>query len=217
MGSIKKLQKVKEASHPKPKHMRLKLKVSSTSIIFQSEIFKHCQKWKSCISEIIIAMVNDMTMCYSGEEAPAFVGTCHCCTDPWLRSPPPSRQTRRPPTPPSLSPWPSSHFHPSPISSGLLRPYKAVSRTNTRALTDLSLLRTAVSHLYEVSAHSEMRKEGRWRRHLLSLKNTSSILWQILQMFCNPESSHKVKILCLEIVHPFQILLQNLCNKSRSD
>ena len=78
---------------------------------------------------------------------PAFVGTCHCCTDPWLRSPPPSRPTRRPPTPPSLSTWPSSpltsHFHPSPISSGLLRPYKAVSRTNTRALADLSLLRTA--------------------------------------------------------------------------
>ena len=136
-------------------------------------------------------MVTDMTLCYSGEEEPAFVGTCHCCTDPWLRSPPPSLPTRRPPTPPSLSPLPSSpltsHFHPSPISSGLLRPYKAVSRTNTRALTDLSLLRTAVSHLYEVSAHSEMRKEGRWRRHLLSLKNTSSILWQILQMFCNPE------------------------------
>ena len=105
-----------------------------------------------------------MTLCYSGEEEPAFVGTCHCCTDPWLRSPPPSRPTRRPATPPSLSPWPSSpltsHFHPSPISSGLLRPYKAVSRTNTRALTDLSLLRTAVSHLYEVSAHSEMRKEA---------------------------------------------------------
>ena len=139
-------------------------------------------------------MVNDMTMCYSSEEAPAFVGTCHCCTDPWLRSPPPSRPTRRPPTPPS--PWPSSHptshFHSSPISPGLLRPCKAVSRTNTRALTDLSLLRTAVSHLYEVSAHSEMRKEApvESEKHKFHIVTNSSNVLQSRETWTRGLSRH---------------------------
>ena len=168
-------------------------------------------------------MVNDMTMCYSSEEA-----TCICrylSLLHWSMAEIPTTITTNKKTAnPSialnlaivspnftLSPLPHLFGTPQTIQSCFTDKYEGVDRFVTFEDSRVTFI-WGVCPLWNAKGG-----EVEWRRHLLSLKNTSSILWQILQMFCNPESSHKIKILCLEIVHPFQIFLQNLCNKSRSD